>query len=173
MDGDTFAQGSSSLPLSLKRISIRLCYDWCLPDCIINTSFPPFLQDLLIRSDSCKHYIDAIQWKILPDSLTSLTLENLNVKSLPLIWPSKLQLLSFHLCCKTYHYQDVFDATKEVVLNLKTSTPDELSKWKFSENIILSMLATPPRCVMHSSQPRFDNFLIVDRVARTFTVEVQ
>lgn len=174
-DISVFIRGFSDFPESLLQINIRLRNAWDSSDVITYSDgfrslvFPKFLKELSITGNNTS--IDGKFWQPLPNSLTSLSLTNLNIMSLPLRWPVNLQYLHLHNTTTPTTYSSIIKAATELNgILLMTNMDSYQAKVDFTRNINSSMLHTPTQCLIHESHGGDNEILLINRTQKSFEI---
>lgn len=124
----------STFPITLRDLTIYLNYNENVNDTISALVFPSSLEKLVITGKGTM--IDALSWQPLPNSLLTISLKCLNIKSLPAQWPSRLLQLNLEHIDVPKPANNIFGYD---VNNLKI---------KDISNITPSLLNTPSKCII-------------------------
>ena len=159
----------SAFPTSLRELTLSLEYKKNSHDYISRLTFPSQLRELIIDGNGNSE-IDASYWPSLPNSLRTIILRELIIKSLPSQWPQALTYLDLSSAIGTSNY---FNDTSDTVESVPDRVRYELQQMIECPGIKESLVNVPRRCVIcRGSVEDVQVYVDVDRSARTFSLTV-
>lgn len=183
IDQYALSNGCCDLPVTLRKLTLKLNYRDNTVDYIAGLVFPPQLENLAVYGRGSM--MDVQHWHPLPATVQRIFLSELNIRSLPTQWPPQLCYLNLEgssgsgsINPKSLLSCNINPALEDDDRDSSDDNDDDDSdiayiktRLKRIPNIIPSLMAVPPNCIIHYGEvQRGDVFIIVDYKERKFDV---
>ena len=168
-DENVLAEGFSSFPRSLTKLTLTVLHVDNTNDHISELIFPDQLKELYVKGTRTNNMIDPQLWHPLPDSLQALVLYDVFIMSLPPQWPTSITYLDLGSCSiiKYDYFNSAIDATDDI----EHATAVEHAQMMSDPKVHASIMKVPRMCVIHRGRLHGEDiFVSVDRSNKTFSL---